>query len=225
MAGRHEGVRTSRSDSRRHLIIESRTFAVFSASLEIVLTIAYREAVVAAARVSDARAPAVRAGARSRKASASQGACGADLPPAAARAERLPRESVEQLRARPGARTGTDRGVPPRAADGGAARAERAARGSQRRRHPRGDPAAAEVSGGAPARRRKASPGSTSSNSSRTASRKRRAPTTRRRAAPARRPASATRARHASRDPLAAYCVNLTDRARAGPARSAHRPR
>ena len=137
--------------------------SVFSASLEIVLNIAYREAVsrrhayltlehLLYALAHDPDGERILRG------------CGADLPQLRQDAERVPRRVDRAAQARAGARARADRGVPPRAADGRPARAERAAAGSERRRHPRGDPPAAEDATRRGCSTARASRGSTSSN-------------------------------------------------------------
>ena len=123
---------------------------MFSAAIEVVLTIAYREA-VSRRHAYVTLEHLLYALAHDNDGERILAACGADLP-------RLRRELDAYLErvaradeARRRARAGADRGVPPRAADGGAARAERAARRGGGRRHLRRHPAAAEDARGAAA--------------------------------------------------------------------------
>ena len=100
---------------------------VFSPALEVVLTIAYREAVSRRPRATSrsstcstrSRTTPTASGSSPRAAPICRG-CGATSTP-------ISTSRIEQLKRGQRARAGADGGVPPRAADGGAARAERAA--------------------------------------------------------------------------------------------------
>ena len=200
---------------------------MFSASLEIVLAIAYREAVsrrhayvtlehllYALAYDPDGERILV--------------ACGADLAAAAPRSERVSRR-IDTPAAR-AARSGS----PSRRRRSAACCRPRCCTCRARSgRKCRPATSAPPFSSSRRPRRRACSPsrasrGSTCSSTSRTGSRRRRPSAARLPDAnegdQPRRPAAATRARRPSRDPLGAYCVNLTERARQRPARSADRP-
>ena len=198
---------------------------MFSASLEIVLTIAYREA-VSRRHAYLTLEHLLYALAHDPDGERILGACGADLPRLRRDLDAYLDESIEQLAPRPGARARTDGGVPPRAADRGAARAERAAAGSAGRRHLRGDPPAAEDARGPAARR-----------AGHHAARRARIHLARHHARrpiggpsdhgePAPAPPAAARRGPGHRARSAVRLLPEPDRARAaGPARSAHRPR
>ena len=141
---------------------------MFSPALEIVLTVAYREATARRhthltlehllyALAHDPDGERILTRLRRRHAAA------------AARSRQVPAGLGRAVRARPAEGARADAGVPPRAPDGGPARPERRPPGSAFRRRHRGDPAAEPVARGAAARRRRASPGSTSSSTSPTA--------------------------------------------------------
>ena len=134
--------RSRRPWKRRDRRIEAGS--VFSAALEIVLTIAYREAasrrhthltlehlLYALAHDPDGE----KNPRRLRRGSAE----------AAPGPRHVPRAVGRAVPARPAARAGPDAGVPPRAADGRAARAERGAPGGAGGRRAGGDAAAAQV--------------------------------------------------------------------------------
>ena len=125
-----------------------------------------------AAHAPDARAPALRAGARSGRRADPRRLRRRSAAAAPRSRHAISTTHIEQFAARPAERARADGGVPPRAADGGAARAERAAAGSAGGRHPRRHPPAAEDRTRRSCSPSRASRGSTSSSTSRTASRK-----------------------------------------------------
>ena len=188
---------------------------MFSASVEVVLTIAYREA-VSRRHAYVTLEHLLYALAHDNDGERILAACGTDLAPPAPRSGRLPQPVDRAAEARRPARARADGRVPPRAADGRAARPERAARGSRSGRSLRRDPAAAEDAC-------RAAAGRAGRHAARCArihlardledagARRRRGRRARRR-----RGRRATKARPTARDPLTAYCTNLTERARQG---------
>ena len=126
---------------------------MFSAALEVVLTIAYREA-VSRRHAYVTLEHLLYALAHDNDGERILAACGADLPQLRRDLDAyLERVASSSMKRGDAARARADGGVPPRAADRRAARAERAARRSRGRRHLRGHPAAAEDARRAAARR------------------------------------------------------------------------
>ena len=172
----------------------------------------------AASHPPDARAPAVRPGARSRRRADSRG-LRRRFAAAPAGPRQVSRQPYRAVLARPAEGARADDGVPARAADGGPARAERGAPGgavratSSRRRCSSRNRTRRSCS------RDRASRGWTSSNTSPTASarcRRRTRPATRTTSAGDAEAGGGERGTATSRDPLGAYAMNLTDRARDG---------
>ena len=121
-------------------------------ALEIVLTVAYREA-TSRRHTHLTLEHLLYALAHDLDGERILAACGADLPQLRKDLDKYLKESVEQFSPRPAEGAGADARVPPRAADGGAARAERRPPGSAVGRRARRDAAAEQVVRGAAARR------------------------------------------------------------------------
>ena len=190
---------------------------MFSQALEIVLTIAHREA-TSRRHTHLTLEHLLYALAHDPDGEAILGACGADLPKLRQTLDAYLRRAGRAVPARAREGPGADGRLPPRAADGRAARAERGPRRGARRRRAGGGAAGDALVCGAGAARRRASRGSTSSTSSRTASARcpTRWPTSPTPAGARSVPAGDDEAAPVARDPLAAYGVNLSERAAAG---------
>ena len=118
---------------------------MFSASVEVLLTHHLPRGGSRAAMPTSCRSSICSTRWRTTTtASASSAAMRRRSAEAAAGSRRLPERRRSSSRSAARARADTDGGVPPRAADRGAARAERAAAGGPGRRHLRGHPAAAQ---------------------------------------------------------------------------------
>ena len=100
---------------------------MFSQAFEIVLTVAYREA-TSRRHTHLTLEHLLYALAHDHDGERILAACGADLPKLAPRSRQVPEGVGRAVRPRPAEGAGADARVPARAADGGAARAERAAR-------------------------------------------------------------------------------------------------
>ena len=192
---------------------------MFSPALEIVLTVAYREA-TSRRHTHLTLEHLLYALAHDPDGERILAACGADLPQLRSDLDKYLQDSVEQFAPRPAEGAGADAGVPPRAADGGAARPERRPPGSAVRRR-RSRPRCSRTT----RTRRSCSPRRASprldvleyithgiskvpprGRGVRRRRRRRRTPT----------PGIGERGGATARDPLAAYATNLTARARAG---------
>ena len=124
---------------------------MFSPSVEVVLTVAYREA-SASRHTHLTLEHLLYALAHDPDGERILAACGADLPQLRARSRQVPRRSHRAVLARPAEGARADAGVPARPADGRAARAERRPAGSAVRRRARRDAPAVQVVRGAAAR-------------------------------------------------------------------------
>ena len=126
--------------------------SMFSQSLEVVLTIAYREATTRR-HTHLTLEHLLYALAHDQDGERILSACGADLPKLRRDLDKYLKESVEQFGRGTAQGTRADARLPPRAADRRAARAERRPAGSAVGRRARGDAAAEQVVRGAAARR------------------------------------------------------------------------